>query len=455
MKKPAAKRPAAKKPMAKKLAAKKAALTTRGAKRAAAKTPATKIMKERALRGSKIRDRYSKLESSLTERARRLFVANEAIAFGYGGIVAAARATEMAPSAIGRGIVDVRAIEDGTAPILAPSRSRRPGGGRKKTTEKDPTLLVDLKELVESTTRGDPESPLLWTARSQRNIVAALKKQGHQTSMKMVSRLLKELGYSLQANRKRLEGAQHPDRNAQFEHINEVIRQKLEANEPVISVDTKKKELVGPYKNGGRELRGTGDPEDVKVHDFVDPGKGRAAPYGVYDLQQNEAWVSVGVSHDTGEYAVHTIRCWWGEMGAPRYPDASALTITADGGGSNGYRLRLWKVELQKLVDELGFPITVCHLPPGTSKWNKIEHRLFSFITKNWRGKPLVTHQVIVNLISATTTKTGLVVRSRIDDRTYAKGRRISDKELALVNLEPHAFHGEWNYTIHPTRATT
>ena len=411
------------------------------------------MKKERKARESQIQERYAKLKSSLNERARRLFVANEAIAFGYGGIVAAARATGMAPSVIGRGIAEVRAIEDGTAPSLPPTRSRRPGGGRKKTTEKDPTLLPDLKALVESTTRGDPESPLLWTARSQRNIVAALKEQGHQTSMKMVSRLLKELGYSLQANRKRLEGNQHPDRNAQFEHINETIRRQLESGQPVISVDTKKKELVGPYKNGGSELRAKGDPQDVTVHDFVDPETGRAAPYGVYDLQQNEAWVSVGLSHDTGEFAVQTIRTWWKEMGAPRYPKGNSLLITADGGGSNGYRLRLWKVELQALVNELGFPITVCHLPPGTSKWNKIEHRLFSFITKNWRGKPLLTHQVIVNLISATTTKTGLLVKSRIDERNYPKGRRVSDSQLALVNLEPHAFHGEWNYTVHPTTA--
>lgn len=410
-------------------------------------------MKERKAKESQIRERYLKLKCSLTERARRLFVANEAIAFGYGGIAAASRATGMAPSVIGKGIVEVGAIENGTPPILPPTRSRRPGGGRKKTTEKDPTLLTDLKTLVESTTRGDPESALLWTSRSQRNIVAALTTQGHQTSMKMVSRLLKELGYSLQANRKRLEGTQHPDRNAQFEHINETIRRRLDANEPVISVDTKKKELVGPYKNAGRELRAKGDPEDVTVHDFVDPDKGRAAPYGVYDLQENEAWVSVGLSHDTGEFAVHSIRTWWKEMGAPRYPGANSLLITADGGGSNGYRLRLWKVELQALVNELGFPISVCHLPPGTSKWNKIEHRLFSFITKNWRGKPLITHQVIVNLISATTTKAGLLVKSRIDERIYAKGRRVSDKQLAEVNLEPHAFHGEWNYTIHPTTA--
>ena len=405
---------------------------------------------KRKAKESKIRERYRKLKSSLSERARRLFVANEAIAFGYGGIAAAARATRMAPSVIGRGMAQVRAIEDGTAPDFPANRSRCPGGGRKKTTEKDPTLLPDLKALVESTTRGDPESALLWTARSQRNIVSALKEQGHQTSMKMVSRLLKELGYSLQANRKRLEGLQHPDRNAQFEHINEMIRRRVESNEPVISVDTKKKELVGPYKNGASELRAKGDPEDVTVHDFVDPEKGRAAPYGVYDLQENEAWISVGLSHDTGEFAVHTIRTWWKEMGAPRYPHGNSLLITADGGGSNGYRLRLWKVELQALVNELGFPITVCHLPPGTSKWNKIEHRLFSFITKNWRGKPLLTHQVIVNLICATTTKAGLLVKSRIDERTYPKGRRISDKQLALVNLEPDLFHGEWNYTIHP-----
>jgi transposase len=412
------------------------------------------MMKEREAKESKIRDRYRQLKSNLTERARRLFVASEATAFGYGGIAAAARATGMAPSVIGRGIAEVRALESGAAPNLEPSRSRRPGAGRKKATEKDPQLLPALKALVESTTRGDPESSLLWTARSQRNIVDALGKQGHQTSMKMVSRLLKELGYSLQANRKRLEGAQHPDRNAQFEHINEVIRRQLEANEPVISVDTKKRELVGPYKNGGRELRAQGDPEEVNVHDFIDPNEGRATPYGVYDLQQNEAWVSVGISNDTGEFAVQTIRTWWNEMGAPKYPDASSLVITADGGGSNGYRLRLWKLELQGLVDELGFPISVCHLPPGTSKWNKIEHRLFSFIIQNWRGKPLVTHQVIVNLISATTTKKGLAVRSRLDERTYPKGRRVTDKQLALVNLEPNAFHGEWNYTIHPTPKT-
>ena len=398
--------------------------------------------------------RYAHVRESLHERARRLFVASEAVAHGYGGIALVARATGVARRTIGVGIAELQQIEHGAAPGLAPTRSRRPGGGRKKTTDKDPTLLSDLRALVESTTRGDPESPLLWTARSQRNLVAALVAQGHQTSMKMVARLLKGLGYSLQANRKRLEGAQHPDRNAQFEHLNETIRHQLAAHEPVISVDTKKKELVGLYKNGGRELRATGDPEEVTVHDFIGVA-GKAAPYGVYDLHQNDAWVSVGISHDTAEFAVETVRTWWREMGASAYPAATSLVITADGGGSNGYRVRLWKLELQRLVDELGFPVTVCHLPPGTSKWNKIEHRLFSFITQNWRGKPLITHQVIVNLIAATTTKRGLTVRSRLDERIYPKGRRVSDAQLALVHLEPHAFHGEWNYTIHPTRNET
>jgi hypothetical protein len=397
-----------------------------------------------------ITQRYAQVRGSLNERARRLFVASEAMAHGYGGISVVSRATGVARRTIGVGLAELRQLERGWTPPWGPARLRKPGAGRKKTTEKDPSLLPDLRTLVESTTRGDPGSPLLWTARSQRNIVAALTRQGHQTSMKMVARLLKELGYSLQANRKRLEGAQHPDRNAQFEHINETIRHALDAHEPVISVDTKKKELVGPYKNGGRELRAQGDPEDVRVHDFVDE-TGKVAPYGVYDLHKNDAWVSVGISHDTAEFAVQAIRTWWQEMGAPTYPAARSLVITADGGGSNGYRLRLWKLELQHLVDELALPITVCHLPPGTSKWNKIEHRLFSFITQNWRGKPLITHQVIVNLIAATTTTTGLAVRSRLDTRLYAKGRRVSDRQLATVNLVPHRFHGEWNYTIHPT----
>ena len=410
---------------------------------------------ERKVAESKIRERFGKLHGDLTERARRLFSASEALAFGRGGIAAVSRATGLARATITSGIREMSDLEQGAATPMAPTRSRRPGGGRKKSTAKDPTLMSDLKALVESTTRGDPESPLLWTARSQRNLVTALAAQGHKASAPLVARLLKELGYSLQANRKRLEGAQHPDRNAQFEHINETLRRQLDAGQPAISVDTKKRELVGDFKNGGRELRPKGDPEDVRGHDFVDKELGRASPYGVYDLGQNEAWVSVGISHDTGEFAVQSVRTWWQEMGAPQYPHATSLVITADGGGSNGYRLRLWKLELQSLANELEFPITVCHLPPGTSKWNKIEHRLFSFITQNWRGKPLVTHQVIVSLIAATTTKTGLRVRSRVDPRIYAKGRRVSDQQLAEVHLEPHAFHGEWNYTIHPATAAT
>jgi hypothetical protein len=405
---------------------------------------------DRAEAEAKIRRRYDAVKGTLSERARRLFIASEALAVGHGGIAAASRATGMAASAIDRGIKEVREIESGAVPKFAPSRSRRPGAGRKKITEKFPTLLSDLQEILEATTRGDPESPLLWTARSHRNLLKALEDKGYEISRRTLVGLLGELGYSLQGNRKCLEGAQHPDRNAQFEHIQEQVRRQLDAKQPAISVDTKKRELVGNYKNAGVELRPKGDPEEVKVHDFVDPKVGRATPYGVYDLANDEAWVSVGISHDTGEFAVETIRNWWAEMGSLAFPGATSLLITADGGGSNGYRLRLWKVELQRLATELGMSIRVCHLPPGTSKWNKIEHRLFSFITKNWRGKPLVTHQVIVELIVATVTRTGLTVRSRIDTRTYAKGRRISDKDLAGVNLEPDEFHGEWNYTIHP-----
>jgi hypothetical protein len=408
------------------------------------------VTKAKKIKEGAVKQRFNSIRDSLNERARRLFVASEARAFGYGGIAAVARATGVAPRTIGVGLQELDSIEAGEADPLDAGRVRRPGAGRPKTTDRDPTLLADLRALAESTTRGDPESPLLWTARSQRNLVAELKKQGHQTSTKMVARLLKELGYSLQANSKRLEGAQHPDRNAQFENINEKVRRQLEKNEPVISVDTKKKELVGAFKNAGQELRPKGTPELVKVHDFIDPELGRAAPYGVYDIGKNEAWVSVGINHDTAEFAVETIRTWWKEMGLALYAVATSLLITADGGGSNGYRLRLWKVELQKLADEIGIPVSVSHLPPGTSKWNKVEHRLFSFITQNWRGKPLVTHQVIVDLISATTTKTGLKVKARVDPKRYATGKRVSNSDLAAVHLVPDKFHGEWNYTIYP-----
>lgn len=407
------------------------------------------MTKERKLKEAGIKQRFNSIRGTLNERARRLFAASEARAYGYGGIIATARATGVAPRTVGVGLGELRAIEARGGPLEV-VRVRRPGAGRKKTTEKDPTLLSDLRALAESTTRGDPESPLLWTAKSLRNLVAALKKQKHKAGRGLVSRLLKDLGYSLQANRKILEGAQHPDRNAQFENINEKVRKQLEKNEPVISVDTKKKELVGNFKNAGKELRPTHQPEVVNVYDFVDAELGRAAPYGVYDLGKNEAWVSVGINHDTAEFAVQTIRTWWKQMGGPLYAKATSLLITADGGGSNGYRLRLWKVELQKLANEIDIPISVSHLPPGTSKWNKVEHRLFSFITQNWRGKPLITHQVIVDLITATTTKAGLSVKCSIDPRSYVTGRRVSDSELANVHLAPDKFHGEWNYTIYP-----
>ena len=414
-----------------------------------------KSMTERRAAEAEIRERYRHVRDSLNERSRRLFAASEALAFGYGGSSAVHRATGLSQAIIRRGIAETRAIESGELEPVPPHRTRRAGGGRKKATEKDPTLLPDLKELVEATTRGDPESPLLWTARSLRNLVSALKDMGHTTSIFTVSRLLKELGYSLQANKKRLEGAQHPDRNAQFEHINEMVRRQQAAGLPAISVDTKKKELVGNYKNAGRELRPSGSPERVQSHDFPNDATGdgasKAVPYGVYDLAENEAWVSVGINHDTAEFAVASIRTWWMEMGKPLYPGATSLLITADSGGSNGYRIRLWKYELQTLVNELGFPISVCHLPPGTSKWNKIEHRLFSFITQNWRGKPLISHQVIVELIAATSTSKGLTVQARLDETSYRTGRRISDRQMEDIYLVPEKFHGEWNYTIRPT----
>lgn len=397
-----------------------------------------------------IKERYERVGILLSERSRRLFAGSEALSFGYGGISAVHRATGLSCQTIRQGIAECQAIESGDAELLDSTRVRAKGGGRKKLTAKYPDLLSSLKDLVESTTGGDPESPLLWTARSQRNLSEALKAQGYQLGKDTVAKLLKELGYSLQGNQKKREGAQHPDRNAQFEHINERIRAQLEQGDPAISVDLKKKEQVGPYKNQGRELRAHYDPETVKAHDFPDKQLGKALPYGVYDLAQNQAWVSVGVSHDTAEFAVATIQTWYQELGAPLYPNAKSLLITADAGGSNGYRVRLWKVQLQQLANQLQIPIKVCHLPPGTSKWNKIEHRLFSFISQNWRGKPLISHQVIVELIAATTTKKGLEVHSRIDPNQYPTGKRVSEKQIEQVYIEPDKWHGEWNYTIHP-----
>ena len=391
--------------------------------------------------------RFSVLSGLLDERSRRLVAAAESVALARGGISAVSRATGVSRPVIRLGIAELK--QPGTA---LPGRVRRPGGGRKRIAERDPSVLRDLEKLVEPVTRGDPESPLRWTCKSVRRLAEELNRQGHLISYPVVAELLRELGYSLQANRKTKEGASHPDRNAQFEHINRKVKRFLTARQPVISVDTKKKELVGDFRNGGRELRPQGHPEKVRVHDFLIPELGRATPYGVYDLARNTGWVSVGVDHDTATFAVESIRRWWQSMGKPVYPGAERLLITADAGGSNGSRVRLWKVELQKFADETGLRIAVCHLPPGTSKWNKIEHRLFSFITQNWRGKPLISFEVIVNLIAATSTTRGLQVHSELDTNTYPAGIKVPDKQLAQVRLKPEKFHGEWNYEIHPAR---
>ena len=373
----------------------------------------------------------------LDERSRRRLAAVEAMTAGHGGIVAVTRATGVARSTIGRGLAELRSGE-----TFDPNRVRRPGGGGRPLIDTDTTLLADLRALVEPETRGDPQSTLRWTCKSLSQLSQSLRESGHKIGRTLVRKLLHQLDYSLQGNRKTREGSTHPDRDAQFHYINDRVTEALAAGQPAISVDTKKKELVGDFKNPGREWRPKGSPEDVRVHDFVIPELGRAVPYGVYDIADNTGWVSVGIDHDTGAFAVNAIRSWWKLMGRERYPDASNLTITADGGGSNGSRLRLWKLELQKLADELGLSITVCHLPPGTSKWNKIEHRLFSFITGNWRGKPLVSHKVIVQLIAATTTKTGLKVRCELDQNTYPAGIKVSDAEIEAVSLTRHDFHG-------------
>jgi hypothetical protein len=370
----------------------------------------------------------------------------EAQALGRGGVSLMARISGLARSTIYRGLSDIR--DNVSAPA---GRIRKEGGGRKRASE-DPTLVADLKRLVEPVTRGDPMQPLLWTTRSLRNLANELANKGHTACPTVVGNLLRGMGYSLQANSKTREGGQHIDRDGQFHYINTQAKAFLAANEPVISVDTKKKELVGNFKNNGREWRRNGTPELVNVHDFIDPKLSRAVPYGVYDVTNNVGWVSVGTDHDTAAFAVNAIRRWWWTMGKKRHPKAKRLMITADGGGSNGYRVRLWKVELQKLADELKLPITVCHLPPGTSKWNKIEHRLFSFITINWRGKPLRSYRTIVQLISATTTDAGLKVRAELDENKYPKGVKVSDLQMAAVNLTRHSFHGDWNYTVSPKR---
>lgn len=366
---------------------------------------------------------------------------------GYGGVSHVSRATGVSRNAIATGIEEIHQERQVT---LSAKRIRREGGGRKRTAEKDDTLKKDLEKLIEPVTRGDPESPLRWTCKSVRKLSDELNRMEHKTSHRMVADLLHELGYSLQANRKTLEGGSHPDRNAHFEYIYKKVSEYQAIGQPVISVDTKKKELVGEFKNGGKELRPKGDPDKVRVHDFKIPELGRVAPYGIYDMTHNIGWVNVGIDHDTAAFAVESIRSWWYSMGRNLYPDAVKLMVTADGGGSNGYRIKLWKMELQKLSNETRLSIEVSHFPPGTSKWNKIEHRLFSFISQNWRGKPLISHEVIVNLIAATTNKAGLRVVCRLDKNVYPKGIKVSDEEMAALNIQPHSFHGEWNYIIAP-----
>jgi transposase len=392
-----------------------------------------------------IGERYRALAGELDERRRRLWAAAEARSHGRGGSAAVARATGMALDTIRKGR---RELESGET--LAGGRVRRPGGGRKSLSESDPSLLEDLERLVDEDSRGDPERPLRWTAKSVRQLAEALREAGHEVHFTTVAKLLRSLGYSLQANLKTREGASHPDRDRQFRHIGERVSEAIAAGQPVVSVDTKKKELVGDFKNGGREWRAVGEPVAVRTHDFKDKELGKAVPYGVYDLDEDTGFVSVGISNDTAQFSVASIRAWWEQLGRERYPDASELVITADCGGSNGYRTRLWKTELQALADETGLAISVCHFPPGTSKWNKIEHRLFSFISQNWRGKPLLSHQVVVNLIGATTTRTGLKVYARLDPREYPKDVKVSDEQLAAVELSGDGFHPEWNYRIKP-----
>jgi hypothetical protein len=399
-----------------------------------------------------VQRRFSSLSAFLDERMRRLVAAAESEVIGYGGISAVARATGVSRRAITEGMKELRQPKVSRESVPAQSRIGRKGAGRKRTVDKDPALREDLDRLVDPTTRGDPESPLRWTCKSVRTLAEDLRREGHAVSYQTVAELLHEMDYSLQANQKTLEGSRHADRNPQFEYINRKAQRYLKQGEPVISVDTKKKELVGDFKNSGREWQPQGEPEQVRVHDFEirQPDKGKVAPYGVYDLGRNVGWVSVGVDHDTAEFAVESIRRWWRWMGRRSYPKAKRVLITADSGGSNGARVRLWKWELQQLADETGLEISVCHFPPGTSKWNKIEHRLFSFISQNWRGKPLVSHQVIIDLIAATTTTTGLTVKSKLDTNIYQRGLKVSDQQMAELQLRREKFHGDWNYKLLP-----
>jgi len=407
---------------------------------------------ERCMRDAKliarIRRKFRALEPEFDERRRRQWAAAEASDLGRGGVTAVAQATGLSRTTITAG-TDELALPAKQRAAEA-SRVRRPGGGRRRLTQTDPGLLEALEALIEPATRGDPESPLRWTCKSIRRLADELTRENHPVGAVTVAKLLRQAGYSLQANRKTREGASHPDRNAQFEYINASVQRFLKQGHPAISVDTKKKELVGDFKNGGREWRPKGEPEEVRVHDFLIKTLGKVIPYGVYDMLHNQGWVNVGINHDTAQFAANSIRRWWSEMGQQRFPKAKELLITADGGGSNSHRSRLWKVSLQELADELGLKLFVCHFPPGTSKWNKIEHRLFSFITQNWRGKPLVNHNTIVNLIASTTTRTGLIVKAALDTNHYETKIKVPDEQLSQLKLKRHKFHGEWNYTLSP-----
>jgi hypothetical protein len=395
-----------------------------------------------------IRDRYNALSPHLDEKGLRIFAAGEARVAGRGGIAAVADVTGIARSTIGRGIKEL-ASHDAAPPE---NRIRRTGGGRKRATVTQPGLVKTLLELIETSIRGDPEIDLLWVSSSQRHLAESLQTKNYTITHKTVGRLLRDMGFSLQANAKTREGAAHPDRDAQFHHINDLVKRFRKGGQPAISVDTKKKELVGDFKNNGRILRPKGDPEKVRVHDFMIKSKGKVSPYGIYDIAANEGWVSVGISHDTAAFAVESIRRWWRRMGKARYAKTKSLLITADCGGSNGARVRLWKTELQKLANQTGLAITVAHHPPGTSKWNRIEHRMFSFISINWRGRPLLSHQVIIQLIAATKTDTGLKIACALDKHYYPKGIKISKAALKNLNITYDQFHSDWNYIIKPRK---
>ena len=407
-------------------------------------------MRDLRLRARKeIQGKFEALSFCLDERSRRLWAATEARSYGWGGITLVSQAVGMDARTIRRGLSE---LEDPAS--LAEARIRRPGGGRKKLTEKYSKLVRDLEALIDPVTRGDPESSLRWTCKSTYKLAEELTRQAYAISQRTVCNLLSELGYSLQANKKTKEGAYHPDRNAQFEHIYEMVRSFQKEHHPVLSVDTKKKENIGDFKNTGREYGQKNHPREVNGHDFPDKRLGKVSPYGVYDISRNKGWVSVGISHDTAEFAVNTIRSWWYKMGQPFYEESDKILITADCGGSNGYRVRLWKRELQKLANELDRTIQVCHFPPGTSKWNKIEHRMFSYISENWRGRPLITRETVVQLIGHTSTKEGLEIQAQLDENVYEKGRKVSDEEMENLHMEKDAFHGEWNYKILPQKNT-